>query len=93
MTKLALKEREDKLAPAAGPTRAAADKLKKDPGITPKEALGVKRSTAPVAQPKAQSQDLLKDYVSKDGTRLTPFDWKSASPEFKIGRASCRERV
>lgn len=84
MTKLALKEREDKQAPAAaGPTRAAADKLKKDPGITPKEALGVKRSTAPVAQPKAQSQDLLKGYVSEDGTRLTPFDWKSASPEFK----------
>lgn len=84
MTKLALKEREDKRAPAAaGPTRAAADKLKKDPGITPQEALGVKRSTAPVAQPKAQSQDLLKGYVSKDGTRLTPFDWKSASPEFK----------
>ena len=85
MTKLALEEREDKRAPAAaaGSTRAAADKLKKDPGITPQEALGVKRSTAPVAQPRAQSQDLLKDYVSKDGTRLTPFDWKSASPEFK----------
>ena len=83
MTKLAIKEREDKRAPAVGPTRAAADKLKKDPGITPQEALGVKRSTAPVAQPRAQIQDLLKYYVSKDGTRLTPFDWKSASPEFK----------
>lgn len=83
MVKLALKEKEDKQAPAVGPTRAAADVMKKDHSIIPKEALGAKRVAAPVASPKTQSQDILKDYISEDGARLSPFDRKSASPEFK----------